>query len=651
MASELTPAIREAVDALFTQGVTKASEIVDTLAQRKLKINAMQVGGLWTLWRRKKAAEPGAPKMSPDPLKRAARAQADADDRLKLGVGATDDGFNWSGDGKGGGLGFGQSRVEVHVTRIAPANDGFLGVEEDGLTPDQLGRKYGWGTYDLVKYVNGTKIATSRISIAKSYGDPRAPRNPAVLPRLVPRDEDAERATHRAPEGGAAGHLGDVVQTFKTLKDIAEADRTGTKGAEAKVVERALEVAMGGKGGPGQDALERVMKEQATRDAAERTAERERETARRTEERERWGQIEKEREAAHVREMERVRTEVAASAQRDRDYRDFMQKNEKDREARLEKVIQETNESVQGLQVAMKDELDKNLAHQRELAKIERDRLDSDRTRDTRELAQLKEHQQQLFELQRQSLPGAGSDKATEMIVGLIQNALAKVETKANEILQLKKLEKVIAALGPENAQQLAAAFMRQGGIDLGSFLGGRGPAAPGARPAGAEGAAAGGEPKAAAKEDPKGEGMNGIAQQVYGTPFFRDLLSIWSGHLRMKRTPYLFANQLCGYMLEDRRVELFYNYMAGLTWPEFLAEIRDKVEPARLPFFEAPEAQAFFDAVIDLVAQRVEKDHIERNIVPRQAAASGAAMAVPSAEAASANGSAATPAMEGGEK
>jgi len=110
---------------------------------------------------------------------------------------------------------------------------------------------------------------------------------------------------------------------------------------------------------------------------------------------------------------------------------------------------------------------------------------------------------------------------------------------------------------------------------------------------------------------------MNGIAAQVYGTPFFRDLLDIWAGHLRMKRSPILFASQMAGYMIEDRRIELFYNYMAGRPWSEFIEELRPKMDPKHVEYFEAEPADKFFSDVIDLVAQRIEKDHAERGIVP----------------------------------
>src|SRR5207249_428442 len=158
----------------------------------------------------------------------------------------------------------------------------------------------------------------------------------------------------------------------------------------------------------------------------------------------------------------------------------------------------------------------------------------------------------QMYDLHLKAIPGSGQDKTTEMIVNVVKDALVKADEKAGKIIDLRQLQEITQVLGKEQAQQLLAGFVKNGGVDISRFLAGGPNAAPArpqpaAQPAQPAGAAAAEERPQAAQD--KGDGMNGIAQQVYQTPFFKDLLEIWGGHLRMGRSPFLFSNQMAGYM------------------------------------------------------------------------------------------------------
>jgi hypothetical protein len=670
---------RKAVEDLFDQGVTEMREVVDRLDG---KVTSQQAGGLFTLYKRRLngTAHINTPRTDPrPPRKPAPRAPVAAAEAAPPHTHVDQPGaqqprasdpfdFGQAVPAAAGGLEFGQPVIEYHIRRIGPLMAGFLGVQQgDPISEHVVGSKYGGGEYEVIKYVNGNRVGYPRRAVISegAYGPPKNPRmGSSPYPRLrAAEDEPPDPRDPRARHATGAGELNETVQAFKAINEIVKENKPEPKqegGVENRVLDRALDVLTdkAAKAAQPQQGQNDHMVVFFQQQEAKRESERRDEVAKWERERgdreRRWDQEqtaerkrrEDERAEAkqrHDQEMERQKTDFAAREaaakreaedreKRDTEYRKFVEKLEQDREARLQKSIEETQGQIAAVQVQVAEEAKKEREHQQELAKangetlrIERERLQAEMQmqRDSNErLHELqKTSNQQMFDLQMRLASAGGNGEGTKMIVEVVKDALTKADARAHEITEVKKLEKLIQTVGPENAKALAMSLMTGGSVDLASIIGGRKPAAqPANGAAAADGAAVNGTNGAAAAAPPQGGLMNGIAQTVIETPFFRDLVEIWGNHLRKRNAPFLFANVMAGYMLDDRRVELFYNWMAGEDWPEILTAIRPKIKPEQIAHFETPEAEAFFKAFVEIIAKRIERDHVQGGIVPTPA-------------------------------
>lgn len=652
----LSTRVRRSVEELFEQGVTEVAEVCDRLDN---KISRQQVGGLLTLWRRRLAGQgafpaplrPEAPHLEATgretvPMTPASTVAAPA--TVTATQPAHQDAFDFGQAPptalKGDSFGFGTPAVEYHIRRTGPTLVGFLGVEPDPFDPVTLGNKYGSGIYQITKYINGQRVGyPAPLTIADTFGVPRSPRPTSSYPRLRPYDDPDEAARERERERqrdaehsrrNGPAELSETVSAVKQIHDMVS-DKKGAPAAQTPV-----------------DLLLTFFQQQQAKADADRAAERDRWEREQKADRDKWEREKKDKddrdardrvdaERRHKEEMDKVKNdhlfrmaeaerqakdrETAERAARehqekqDREYRQFVEKLDKEREQRLDKAVSEAHGAAASVQVTMKEERELDRKHDKELGELRRVELENERTRITNDLSMQREHLQQMYELQLKAIPAQSGD-GTKMICEVIKDAVGKADEHAKTVEEIRKTQALVAALGPEKAQQLAQQLLTGGGVDLARVLPGQKAAAAPAAAAPANGQAnatggtgGNGNGKAA---DSKGDGMNGIAAQVIETPFFKDLLEIWGGQLRMKRTPYLFVDQLCGFMIEDKRVQLFYNYMAGKPWDEFWPEVKSKADPAMVQHFETPEAAVFFAQVIDLIAQRVERDHIDRGIV-----------------------------------
>jgi hypothetical protein len=119
-------------------------------------------------------------------------------------------------------------------------------------------------------------------------------------------------------------------------------------------------------------------------------------------------------------------------------------------------------------------------------------------------------------------------------------------------------------------------------------------------------------DPPQPVKDEPPG------FRTVIEMGFFRDFLRIWAGHLKMGRASHLLANMLAGLMIKDTSFEVFYNWMAASTYEEVFAAIEPKIQEDMKAAFRSPEALAFFDEVIRIIAKRIKDDYEQRGLVAR---------------------------------
>lgn len=486
----LPPKVREEIESLLNQGILDSREILIRLEAMGYKnIGGQQVGGLLTLhkrrmsgdlstdFRRASEAALGNPEPAADPGNEAAKVSFPAD------------GFNWSagaGNGPGvGGFSFGQVRVEYHIWRIAPSNDGFLGVEPEGFTLSTLGQKYGSGTYDIALYVNDKRAKTVRETVGKTYGEPKTPRG-VTAPRLIHEDEPKRK------EPSSAGELSEAVRAVRDIHEMVKAQEAPKSGLEGKVVDRAFEVLTAKAPAGPQDSILSILQANQQKADTDRAAERDRWEREQKAEQARLDQDRKDREARderdrkdaeakHGREMDRMKAEFdlrqkdaerqgADKDRRDEEYRKFVQGLERDREKRLTEAIEATNQSIAGLQAAHAADLEKERSHQAELSKLREDQLKLDRDRMVEESKLNREHMNQLYDLQLKAIPNKGGTE--EMICKTIQDVVVRADQKFTDTLEVKKMQELIKLVGPENAQQLAQSFLLNGGIDLKKIFG-----------------------------------------------------------------------------------------------------------------------------------------------------------------------------------
>lgn len=75
------------------------------------------------------------------------------------------------------------SRVRYQITRIEP-DDGVMGVHEEPFGPDDLGKRYGAGLYEVMRLAPGEHPLKRTERIAITYGPPRMPSVPFLLRRM-----------------------------------------------------------------------------------------------------------------------------------------------------------------------------------------------------------------------------------------------------------------------------------------------------------------------------------------------------------------------------------------------------------------------------------------------------------------------------------
>lgn len=93
------------------------------------------------------------------------------------------------------------------------------------------------------------------------------------------------------------------------------------------------------------------------------------------------------------------------------------------------------------------------------------------------------------------------------------------------------------------------------------------------------------------------------------------DFLEIWTGHLRRKRSPVIFAEFVENLISQDPNFHFLFHYLAGKPWREVLLELRSSIAEANLQFFDAPEAEGFFEQWIEQVGKWIERGHKEAGL------------------------------------
>ena len=507
-----------------------------------------------------------------------------------------------------GGVPYGHGETRIDVERIVPA-DGMLG-RHTSLTKDELGRMYGQGTYTLTRYEPNKYPMTATIIISENYGQRRFP--------------NREEANQQIPNGGGApgggGYRGyyttqgashpqeGASQVVKSVIDGAEKIMQMGKGSDQGTA-AALTEAIKTLGAPRPDQSEAIRtyfleeakrrdqekKDDAERRRLEKADEDERRRKDSTESDKRWErwmemqriqavQLEKEREAAHGRELERIRIDAQA---RDK-FEDRKLENLKTHyDAQIEladKKIEEQDKSIDARMKEMELQRDKDRKHDGETLKLQQAQLD-----------QQKKYEGQLIDIQKKQ---AESQTMEKLVVGTLQNVINKIDTRLQSHDDLKRIELLHAAASREGVT-VEEYVARHGNIAPGS-------AVPVAKPA------EGDSPRRTRTED-----QMGMMERYFQTPEFQEIAAELAGQIQKNRGPQTFANTLLTWMGAEHLPELktaattFQFFMDRRDWPEMLEAMRPHIANKKtLEAFDLPNAGKLYEGFRGIVSVALQRHY-----------------------------------------
>ena len=516
------------------------------------------------------------------------------------------------------GIGYTGQTIRIEVERVYPP-DGFLG-SHGTLTREEMGKIYGSGTYTLTRFEPGKQtMVAANVVIGTAYGEPRSPK----------RHQEEQGYPSRFRMGGQAGdgtspfraafsgHQQQAAQespssTMKNIVDATEkimdlsAKRTPPTPApqESGLTEIAKELVKTAQQGTGQDFFrqwlvdqektrERERRDDAERHDREKKDDAERRERERKDEESRWQKIEqlergrveaREREQAelHKWELERIRADNDA---RHRFYEEerktLMGLEDKKREAMveqhkaemklLEKKLEENGEQMESFQAQMREERDRDRAHDLEILKLNQDRLQV-----------TNKYEQEKIELMRKQAESANTEQT---LMGVLKDVVQKAD---HRIGQHYETEQIKAAM----------ADVTKSGADVGQLL---------------QGVAGNVLPGTATPEPPKANGngsgnghkkeeMVPLIDKFINTPAFQEICEEWAAHVEEGVEPSIFSNTILASMSMDSQPDLklaatmFQTYTSPRKWSKVFDAIKAHVKPEVAKIFALPYAEEFYE-------------------------------------------------------
>lgn len=558
--------------------------------------------------------------------------------------------------------------VEYKIERIEP-KDGFLEVTGAFPSEHDLGNRYGSGTYRVWKR-EGTKAPVFKdIIIAGTYGEPRVPSRrplearparPSSFPPPRPAHDDPEDRFQR-PFTRPYGPMMDV-RPFQDRSQMELAQR-GLSAQEsiavtavnklAEINEKQLDRMEKDRDRDREpaNAVTELLKEQQA--SAERRAQEEikRREEERKRDREEWERRESEREAAHRREMDRIKMENDARIAAERETRqtlmeleskklDLIREEARAREAalkgELEKIRLEakeerdefrqtlkeneekTEEQLEEMQAAVKEELQK-----------ERDALKREHELKEKHLENEQKLKEDLLRLREEIVKGQHGEDLSKVLAKLVEG----VERTAKEVLDLKKIEAVsaeerLAKVGQGGAQQQPApgANLTQIPPQAARHPEQQHPAMQGARP----GNGAHAQEAPAQQPQPSGqpESTEAMVIRLGREPRFIDMVNKWARQIESGNDAGIFSNMFMELMRDDGTAEaiqirkvlsFFVDEMSTRNWAAMYDFLQPAIPKNLHPIFESPHAEVFYDQFKMMVVESV-RDYWKMYFAQKQA-------------------------------
>lgn len=591
-----------------------------------------------------------------------------------------DQGWRHAGPGASDGFTHPTQAVEFKLERIEP-RDGVLEVTQTETSEDEIGKRFGSGTYRLWKR-EGTKLPVFRdIIISLQYGEARYPnhRRPESQQRPQGRflqgrtqePEDDDRLSQRPAFYRPQMDVRPYQQDQRQMADVARTGLTAQESIAVTAVNKLAEInekqldrmeKAADRDREPQSIVTDFLKEQQIAADKRAVEERARRDEERKAERAEWDRREQERENQHKRDMERIKAENDARINSEREARNGMMEVEKQRVAlmreeakiredalrnelersraeakeeratflaQLKETKEETDEQIDAVQQSVKAELEKEREGLKREHELKKESLENER-----------KHNEDMLKLREEILKGQQGEDISKVLTKLVEG----VERTVKEVVDLKKIEAV------STEQRLGDVAQR----------------APGAAPAAPANVtqAPNQPPKAqeppAAMKDPKTSNGNGHAaqtqpegaavdqspeimvRQLAREPVFINMISKWSKQLQAGNDAGVFSNMFMELMRDDGTVEAlkirkacsyFVDEMSTKTWAEMYDFLKPAIPQNLYATFETPHAEVFYGQFKMMVVESVRdywKMYFSQKQAEIEAANGGAGKAPP---------------------
>lgn len=538
--------------------------------------------------------------------------------------------------------------MEFKLERIEP-KDGILEVVQVEPSDDEIGKRFGSGTYRIWKR-EGTKMPVFRDAIISlQYGEPRFPnRRPDLQHRpqgnrfLQGRNDEED---DRIPRPFYRPTM-DVrpYQDQRSMVDVANRGLNAQESIAVTAVSKLAEI-----NEKNMDRMEKerdrdrqpqsvvtdFLKEQQL--TAEKRAEddRKRREEDRKNERAEWDRREEEREAQHRRDMERIKAENDARIAAERETRQTLIELEKQKMeimrqeaaareaalkgelerirteakeeratllAQLEKNDEKNEEQLEAVQASVKEELEKG-----------RKGLEREYELKDKSLNNEQKLREDMLKLREEIIKGQQNEDISKVLGKLVEG----VERTVKEVVELKKIEAVsaeerLAKVGQQGAPgaPAAAANVTQVPAQKASE-----------QPAAMQGQKTGnGHAQPQPQFQPEGQPTpqqtsEMMVRQLSREPVFISMISKWAKQVQAGNSAGIFSNLFMELMRDDGSAEVlkirkalgwFVDEMSTKTWAEMYDFLKPAIPENLHATFETPHAEVFYNQFKTMVVESV---------------------------------------------
>jgi hypothetical protein len=597
----------------------------------------------------------------------------------------------WRHPPPGGGDGFTHptQAIEFKIERVEP-KDGTLEVVQVEPSDDELGKRFGSGTYRIWKR-EGTKLPMCRdviIAPTPAYGEPRfahrrseqpQPRSGRFFqPRPAGQEEDPEERFPQRPYYRPQMDVRPYQQDQRQMADVASRGLSAQESIAVTAVNKLAEInekqldrmeKVHDREREPQSTITDFLKEQqlaadkrandeATRRLDERKKEQEEWRNRESEREAQHKRDQADRDAQHKRDMERIATENAAHIATEREARTSLMELEKQRLALMREEAKIREDALKGelerSRVEAKEEratflaqlkdneekTDERIEEVEDAVKAEllkeREGLKREHELKEKHLENTHKLQEDMLKLREEIVKNQQGEDISKVLTKLVEG----VERTVKEVVDLKKIEAVSAE---DRLAKVGQQPAPPGGANVTQVPGQ--PAKTPEQPAAMQGQKTGnghpvqpeGQPADATQE----QTAEVMIRQLSREPMFVQMISKWANQVRAGNDAGIFSNLFMELMRDDGTAEVlkvrkalgwFVEEMSTKTWAEMYDLLKPAIPQNLHATFETPHAEVFYEQFKMMVVESV-RDYWRAYFSQKQAEIDAAKQAAQAAQ------------------